>query len=179
MSLSLFQPGQRINVVGVTGSGKTTLARRLSARLGIPHVELDALFWGPDWTETPDDVFRKRVRQALAGERWVVDGNYSRIRDIIWPRADTIIWLDYSFPRVFARLFRRSLGRVFSQEALWHGNREGWRNFASRDSIFLWQIKTYRSKRQRYLTLMRRPEYAHPTFIHLTSPEQTEVWLSS
>ncbi len=97
MSLSLFQPGQRINVVGVTGSGKTTLARRLSDRLDIPHVELDALFWGPGWTETPDDVFRERVRQALAGERWVVDGNYSRIRDIIWPRADTIIWLDYSW----------------------------------------------------------------------------------
>ena len=177
MSRLLLPPGQRINVVGVTGSGKTTLARRLAQRLDMPHVELDELFWGPDWTETPDEIFIERVRQALAGERWVVDGNYSRIRDIIWARADAIVWLDYSFPCVFARLFRRSAGRIFTQEALWHGNREGWRNFASRDSIFLWQIKSYRRKRRQYLALMQRPEYAHLTFIHLTSPTQTEAWL--
>ncbi len=73
----------RISVVGNTGSGKTTLAAELADMLGCPHIELDALHWGPDWTPQPVDIFRDRVRQATAGERWVVDGNYSRVRDII------------------------------------------------------------------------------------------------
>ena len=92
-------PGpRRIAVVGTSGSGKTTLAHRLAERLGIPHVELDALHWGPNWTPVAADLFRERVAQALSGEAWVVDGNYSRVRDIIWTRADTLVWLDYSWP---------------------------------------------------------------------------------
>jgi adenylate kinase family enzyme len=66
---------RRIAVVGTTGSGKTTLARQLSERLGIPHVELDAIRYGPNWKETPDEIFRECVSQALSGRSWVADGN--------------------------------------------------------------------------------------------------------
>nr|MBF6590244.1 hypothetical protein [Ktedonobacterales bacterium] len=100
-------PGQRIAVLGTSGSGKTTLAAALAHRLAVPHVELDALHWGPDWTPTPTAVLRERVAAALHGDGWVVDGNYSALRDTIWSRADTLVWLDYSLPLVLARLTRR------------------------------------------------------------------------
>jgi len=67
-------------VVGTSGSGKTTFARRLAAGLGIPHVELDALHWEPEWTEATDEVLRARVAEATAQDAWVVDGNCSRVR---------------------------------------------------------------------------------------------------
>jgi len=98
-------------VVGATGSGKSTLAQRLAARLGADYVELDALFWEADWKQAAPDVFRARVDGATAGTAWVVAGNYGRIRDLLWPRAQSIVWLDYSFPLVFGRLAARTLPR--------------------------------------------------------------------
>ena len=175
-SSSLYQ---RIHVVGVTGSGKTTLARELAARLHAPHIELDALHWGPEWTPAPDDTFRQRLREVLAGDCWVVDGNYSKMRDIVWARADTVIWLDYPFVLVFWRLIRRTWRRVFLQQSLWNENREGWRQVFSRDSIFLWRLRSFGKKRRHYLALIQQPENAHLAFIHLTSPQQTTTWLQS
>src|SRR5919106_628268 len=91
-------PYRRVNVVGTTASGKTTFARALAARLGVPHVELDALHWEADWQEAPDAVMRHRVRQAVAADAWVVDGNYSAIRDLVWERAEAGNWLDFRLP---------------------------------------------------------------------------------
>src|SRR5262245_27291374 len=92
---------RRIAVVGTTGSGKTTLARRLAERLGVPHIELDSLFWGPDWTPVAADVFLSRIRSAIAAERWVSDGNYVGSTDaMLWTAADTLVWLDYSIARI-------------------------------------------------------------------------------
>src|SRR2546422_5327539 len=85
----------RIVVVGTTGSGKTTTARRIGEIIGAPHVELDALHWEADWTEADTETFRRRIVEATAGERWVVDGNYAKGRDLVWPRAEMIVWLDY------------------------------------------------------------------------------------
>jgi DNA helicase HerA-like ATPase len=97
------RPGRRINVVGTTGSGKTTVAKAIAERLGFEHIELDGLFWKPDWGETPDDEFLPRVDEATRGERWVLDGNYSRTRPIVWPRADTIVWRRRNYPELFLR----------------------------------------------------------------------------
>src|SRR5687768_13420816 len=104
---------RRIHVIGTSCSGKSTFAAALAARVGLPHVELDALHWEPDWVEVPDDIFRSRVTDLVATEGWVVDGNYSVVRDMVWARADTIVWLDYRFPLVFGRALRRTAGRVF------------------------------------------------------------------
>src|ERR1700682_388109 len=103
---------QSIVVVGTTGSGKTTCASLLAQKLAIPHVELDALFWDANWTSAPAPEFRARVTQALQGECWIVDGNYSKVRDLIWQRATTVVWLDYSLWTIMIRLLRRTVARI-------------------------------------------------------------------
>jgi adenylate kinase family enzyme len=115
---------RRIAVVGTTGSGKTSLARLIARRLSIPHIELDALHWEPNWTEAGTAVLRARVGAVTAGAAWVADGNYAKIRDLIWPRADTLVWLDYSLPVILWRLTRRTLRRLLTGEELWNTNRE-------------------------------------------------------
>ena len=100
---------QRILIIGRTGSGKTTLARELAAALNLPHVELDSLHFEPDFSTVPLDVLRERTSSAISGERWVTDGNKSAVRDLVWPRADTIIWLDYPLTISLWRIGKRPL----------------------------------------------------------------------
>lgn len=169
---------QRIVVVGTTGSGKTILAGRLSHKLGLPHTELDSVNWGPNWTMKPADEFMAAVDEATRGETWVVDGNYSRAREIVWPRADTIVWLDYPLPLLMWRLWLRTLRRGVLREELWHGNRERlWTHFFTRESLFLWQLQTYQRRRREYPVLLQRPAYAHLNLVRLYSPGKTEAWL--
>jgi adenylate kinase family enzyme len=171
---------RRIAVVGTTGSGKTTLARRLAQLLDIPHVELDALHWGPNWTPPPIDVFCQCVTQALSGDCWVVDGNYGKVRNIVWSRADAVVWLDYALPVIMGRLLRRTIRRTVTRQVLWNGNREGVRDaLLSRDSILLWALRTYQRRRREYPVLFARPEYVHLTVVRLRSPGMASGWLSS
>ncbi len=128
---------QRINVVGTSGSGKTTFGRALAGRLGVPYIELDALSWEADWVAAPTPVLRERVTAAVAGETWVIDGNYSAMRDLVWGRADTVIWLDLPFRVVMWRVVARTVRRLARGEVLWNGNREsasGWPSAVTRSS---------------------------------------------
>jgi adenylate kinase family enzyme len=171
-------PPQRIVVIGTTGSGKTTLARQISQRLDIPHIELDYLHWEPHWIEVPTEVFRERVEAAIAPDAWVTDGNYNKVRDLLWTRATTIVWLDYSFPITFSRLLRRTIYRAITQEPICNGNRESlWLSFFSKDSILLWLFQTYGENRQKYPLLFQQPEYAHLKVVHLRSPREAENWI--
>ena len=180
MSPSEARPLLRIAVVGTSGSGKTTLARRLAGRLGVPHVELDALHWGPGWTPADTDVFAERTAQALSGPFWVTDGNYSKVRHVVWSRAETLVWLDYSLRVILARGVWRTVRRVVTREELWNQNREEFAaSFLSRDSIILWILKTYRRRRREYPVLFAKPEYAHLRVVHLRSPREAEHWLQS
>src|SRR5689334_15179473 len=110
---------RRIVVLGTSGSGKTTLAKELSTSLNIPHIELDAMHWQPNWVSRPRAEMRAMLDSLTARDAWTVDGNYLKVRDVVWPRADTIIWLDYSMTTVFTRCFRRTIGRWWSGEELW------------------------------------------------------------
>src|SRR3954453_23107357 len=105
----------RVSVIGCSGSGKTTFGRAVATRLGVPFVELDAIFHQPGWTELPDDEFQDRVRAATAGAGWVVDGNYGVVRPIVLERATTVVWLDYSRPRVMQQVIRRSIARAIDR----------------------------------------------------------------
>src|SRR5205809_2620698 len=108
---------QRILILGRTGSGKTTLARELAAALDVPHVELDSLYFGPDFSTAPLSILRERTSEAIAGERWVTDGNKRAVRDLVWPRADTVIWLDYGVHVSLWRLAKRARARTSSLSA--------------------------------------------------------------
>jgi adenylate kinase family enzyme len=114
-------------VVGGPGSGKTTFSRLLAARLGVQHVELDALWWGPNWTPASVEDFAESLRDAVGGDAWVLDGNYYDVgaADLVWPAADTLVWLDPPRWLAVSRVLRRSIGRVLSRTELWSSNRQG------------------------------------------------------
>ncbi len=170
---------QRILVVGSTNAGKTTMARRLGGRLDVPHVELDALFWEPGWTEAADDVFRQRVRDATAGDRWIVCGNYSRAQDVMWSRADTLVWLDLPLRTILRRAITRTIRRSILRTDLWGtGNREYIRNlWSADDSLYKWAKQNYASRRERYTAVLSDPDSAHLTVVRLTSPRAARAWL--
>lgn len=172
------QPGRRIVVIGTSGSGKTTMARRLGERLGVPHIELDELHLGPNWVEVPDEVFREQTLRALDGrEGWTVDGNYSQVRDIVWPQADTVVWLDYSLPLMLWRLTRRTFGRAIVKEEIWHGNKENlYTHLFTKDSLYWWVLTTYKTRRKEYPVLLQSPEYAHLIKIRLRSAREANRW---
>lgn len=172
---------RRVVVVGATGAGKSVLAERLARSLGLPFVELDALFWGPEWTAAEPAAFRARVAAETAGPAWVVAGNYGAVRDLLWPRADTIVWLDYPLPLVLRRLTARTLRRAFTREVLWNGNRERlWEHAMlwSDRSLFHWLFKTYRVYRRDLPRLFVEPPHAHARIVHLRSPRAAEAWLA-
>jgi adenylate kinase family enzyme len=178
MGVALPPAPRRIVVVGTTGSGKTTLAHSLSRHLGIPHVELDALHWRPGWVEAPIHEFRAEVARATGVAEWVLDGNYSKVRDVVWPRANALIWLDYSLAIILWRLFFRTWRRIWRRERLWNDNRETWQGtFFSRDSLFLWALRTHWARRKRFAQTLSQPEYAHLAVLHFRTPQQTRHWL--
>ncbi|MGH2489080.1 MAG: AAA family ATPase [Candidatus Limnocylindria bacterium] len=168
---------RRVNVVGTSGSGKTTFAAELARRLGVPHVELDALSWEANWVSAPPDVLRQRVARAVAADAWVVDGNYSATRDLVWARADTVVWLDHSFALVMWRLIARTLRRSLRGVVLWSGNRESLRIALSRDSIILWALTTYRRRRRDYPRLFL--QYPEVRFVRLGSPGEASRFLEA
>jgi adenylate kinase family enzyme len=165
---------ERVAVVGTSGAGKTTFARALAEQLGVPHVELDALHWGPHWTPAPADAFRARVDAATAAPRWVCDGNYSAVRDLVWTRATALVWLDYAFPLVFARAVRRTLCRTWTGEELWAGNRESWVHALDSEWIPWWVLRTYRRRRRDWPALLASPEQRHLRVLRLRRPDEAD-----
>jgi adenylate kinase family enzyme len=172
-------PPRRIVIAGTTGSGKTTIARRLAAIIGGEHIELDALYWGPNWQGAEIPVFRERVAKAIEAPRWVVDGGYaSHVHDLAWPAADVFVWLDYHFPLVMTRLLRRTFSRRLRNEELWNGNHESLRtHFMSRDSLLWWAVRAHFKYHRTYPGYFRRPELAHVRFVRLRRPRETERFL--
>jgi len=169
---------KRVIIVGPSGAGKTTLARRLSKKLAIPHVELDQLWWRPGWKRLPNEDFEKIVRRELAKGEWVMCGNYSFVREVLWSGADTIIWLNYSFALSFWRCLKRTMRRIIRGECCCNGNRESFsRTFFSRDSVLIWMVKNYIIRKRIYPSLMSKVRYPHLKFVILHSPRQTETWL--
>ena len=171
---------ERIIVVGTSCSGKTTLAKKLSKMLSIPHFELDQLYWIKGWQPRPVEEFKELVVKALSGESWITDGNYRVIRDSVWTRATTVIWLNYTLPVVLWRCLKRTTGRAVSGAEICSGNHESFRrSFLSRDSIFLWILKTYWRRKRETAKIRADKTYPNLEFIELSSPKQTKLFLES
>jgi len=167
----------RIRVTGTSCSGKTTLSRAISRRLNLPVVELDALFWGPNWTPVPDEIFRTRVAEAVAADRWVIDGGYASVRDVTWSRADTVIWLDYPMRAVLGRWARRTMRRLRTREELWPGtgNRERLGHIGRRDGLLWWILSTHRRRRRTMAAELAARSDLHE--VRLRSSAEADRWL--
>jgi len=154
----------------LSGSGKSTLARRLAAALDLDHIELDALYHGPGWQPAAPDVFAGAVAERLRGERWVVDGNYSAVRPVVWAAAHTVVWLDLPRRVVVPALVARTLRRGLRREVLWNGNVE--RPLQLLDprrehNLLLWALHSYAVHQERYEELMVDPRWRHLRVVRL------------
>ncbi len=181
MDPSTLRSAQRFNVVGVSGSGKSTFARQLAERLGCSPIELDALFWKPNWQETSDDELFPNLEAALAGDQWVLDGNYTRTIPVKWRRVEVVIWLDYSFPRIASQAVGRAVSRIKSGREIWpgSGNRETIRQtFFSKDSVLLWTLRQYRPIRRWMSACMADEQFSHIHFVRLRSRREADRLLA-
>jgi adenylate kinase family enzyme len=168
----------RVVVVGTSCCGKSTFSRRLAERLDRRHIELDALYWGPNWTPTPD--FASRLDEATAAEEWIADGNYTMVRDLTWRRATAMVWLNFSFPLVFWRSLARTCSRIATGESICNGNRETVvASFFHRDGIPWWVVRTFHSRRRELRRLLERPEFAHLQVYECQHPAAAEELLEA
>ena len=190
-------PPQRFVVIGSTGSGKTTLATKLATLIDGTLLELDELAWQPGWKK----LLRPQVREKVVGvvatsERWASAGNYNHLQDVLWARADVIVWIDFSFPRTFWQLTKRTADRVWNRRVCCNGNFETWKTtFCSRESIFLWLFSSYWRNRRTFESMFPKTtnsdkqngnDYDSVTttcgpwkgkqFVRLQSPSQVQNW---
>lgn len=170
-------------MVGTSGAGKSTLAAALARELDAEFLELDSVFHQPGWVPLPREDFRRRVAAAVAGERWVIDGNYtSQVKDLVWARADTVVWLDLPRRTVMRRIIWRSFRRAAARTELWNGNRERWRNLFSVDkeeSVVAWAWQTHSATRAKLTAAMADPLNDHLRFVRLRSPGEVRRFLAS
>ena len=178
-STSADVSGHRICVVGTSGAGKTYVAEALARILDIPYVCNDAIIWRPGWQATPRDEVYARVEEALGAEAWTFDGNLGASPEdqLALSRCDTLVWLDLPRWQVWSSMIRRTIGRAWTKEPLWHGNVESWRMMLSRDSIILWSLRSFARQRLRYGAIFRDPGYAGKTRVRVDSRRAVNEWL--
>jgi adenylate kinase family enzyme len=167
---------RRVLVAGTSGSGKTTVARRVAEALDVPHIEIDALFHGPGWT--PRESFAADVSRFSAGPGWVTEWQYDRVRDLLADRADLVVWLDLGRATVMYQVVRRTLRRRLTREELWNGNVEPpLRTLVTdREHIVRWAWSTHGKSAVRVATLLgRRPELA---VVRLRNRAGLDRWLA-
>jgi adenylate kinase family enzyme len=167
----------RVAIIGSSGAGKSTLGQALAARLGCPFVELDAIFHQANWTPLEDEVFRARVAEQVAGERWVVDGNYAAVRPLVLARATDVVWLDLPKAIVMKQVIVRSLRRVIDRRPLWNGNRERLRAWLDADHPIRYAWRKFDERRRHSIELFASPELAHARLHRLRNHAEIDRFL--
>ena len=172
---------RRISIVGNSGSGKSTAARRFAEQLGFAHLELDSLRHQAGWVELPDEEFARRVIEFTEShDQWVVDGNYRVVQPEVWKRADAVVWLDLPFLPNMWNIVTRTLARTVMRRELWNGNREPWTNLFSLDpyrNIVVWAWTRHPKTRTRYRRASVDPRWRHLDFISVRSRAEFDALL--
>ncbi len=169
---------RRVNVIGISGSGKSFVADRVGAVLGLPVVRLDALRHGPGWTEVPAAIFAERVACEAAKESWVMDGRYPLVRSLIWPRADTVIWTDLDRPTVMSQVIRRSLRDWMTRREVVPGSRERLRNFIEPWHPIRWAWRHHAQMRECEQEVLADAAWAHLELVHLKTRGEINAFLN-
>lgn len=170
---------RRIVIVGAVSSGKTTLARELACITGAPHVELDSLRYRPGWVEVRDDTVRAKVVEIVGTDEWVMDGNYASGQDLIWLRAQLLVWLDFPLAVILWRLLRRTFRRLLTRSTFAAGTQEQVARLFGSQSILVWACRSHKTRRKRYEELLRQPRYSHLRVERFHSPRRVRAWLDS
>lgn len=168
---------RRIMVYGVTGSGKTTAAARISEATGIPWTEVDHLTWEPDWVQVPLEEQRRRIAELCGRDAWVLDTAYGQWVDIPLSRVELVVALDYPRWLSLQRLLRRTVARVVDKRPVCNGNTESWRGMFDDDSIIRWHFRSFRSKHDRIVAWERDPD--GPPVLRFTRPRDLERWVAA
>ncbi|GAA3455147.1 AAA family ATPase [Dactylosporangium matsuzakiense] len=166
---------RRIIVAGPSGAGKTTLARRISAVLGIVHVEIDGLYHGAGWVPRPE--FLEDVYRFTAAPQWVAEWQYSAVRGHLAQRAELLVWLDLPRYRVMRQLVRRTVRRRVRREVLWNGNVEPglWTVVTDPEHVLRWSWTSHHRTPMRVRELLERR--ADLPVVRLRSHTESRRWL--
>lgn len=161
---------------GVTGSGKSTAAQKVSVATGVPWYSVDDLMWEPNWVPVSPEEQRSRIGAICAGEEWILDSAYAKWMDIVLARAELIVALDFPRWLSLGRLCRRTVTRVVGKQVVCNGNRESLRKACSRDSILVWHFRSFRRKRRR----MRQwsADSPGPVVHRFERPGQLQAWVA-
>ena len=168
----------RILIVGISGAGKTLLAQRIAERTGLPHVEVDALYHGPGWVPRPS--FVEEITQLAAGDCWVLDSfGYPEVRELLWSRADTVLWLDLPRWLVEWQVVRRSVGRFLRGDRLWNGERERVRQwFTDPTHPVRWAWTEYERRWQDIAQFAQDPRFRATPVERLRTRREARAFLS-
>jgi adenylate kinase family enzyme len=175
---------QRVSVVGITGSGKTTTGRRLAQILRVPFIELDSIYHQANWKPMERDRFTAMVDELAQGESWVIDGSYRDWTALgsIWRRADTVVWVRPSKLSTLRQLLWRSVRNLVTRRELWHGNREMLREHLRlnpKRSIFAYVLRNYRDYDRTFAGHIREERFKHINFVILRTRAEAEAWLNA
>ena len=170
----------KINVMGTSGSGKSTFSKNLSKKINHNYIEMDELHWKSDWVESTSEEFFKKLKKKLSSENWILDGNYYKAQDIKWEKINQVIFLDLPLWLVLFRVIRRSISRAIKREKLWHGNKESLlRLFFSKESMIVHTVRTFQKNKYRFNELSRSKKYKYIEFIKLKSQKEVDEFLSN
>ena len=171
---------KRVLVIGTTGSGKTTMARKVAEIIDGTALDIDDFLWQPGWVQRPKEEMLAMLVEPLSQERWTLSGNNRKNRDFYWSRADTVIWLNYSFWVVFSRLLMRTIKRVVMKEEVMPGCVETFHSqFLSKDSLLVWFFKTYWHRKKDYRKAINEDKYQHLTVLEFRHPRQAKQFLEN
>ena len=176
MSGQISEGVSRINVVGASGSGKSTLAKQIAQSLELTYFEMDEIFWLPNWQEPDDEDFFEDIDQVVRKEAWVLDGNYRRLQQIKWQRAQVVVWIDLPYLQIIWQLIKRTYLRVRNKEVLWAGNVETLGRALSSSSVIWYSIKSLRARRREYIEAAKAPGLSHIQFIRLRNRSQIRAF---